>query len=233
MPSAAAARATATSASRCAISSTPIGQRTNGLDSGVPRTSMAALPRSRRRGASAGRSASARTRRGSRASSPRCRRRPRRRRSPPADIALRAACSSRSTETGTVGYVAARAADVDLELALAPDPDGHARHPNRVRARIDAHDELPGGEAGARQVGVSLVAARRARRRSSRSSSSRWGSTCSCVRATAGRGSTARRRISRGREFDLLKFRTLRRDVLAAHRLASRTRACTRRTRRT
>ena len=42
------------------------------------------VPASRRRGASAGRSASARTRRGSRASSPRCRRRPRRRRSPPA-----------------------------------------------------------------------------------------------------------------------------------------------------
>ena len=41
------------------------------------------------------------------------------------------------------------------------------------------------------------------------------------------------RRISRGREFDLLKFRTLRRDVLARMRLASRMRACTRATRQT
>ena len=41
------------------------------------------------------------------------------------------------------------------------------------------------------------------------------------------------RRISRGREFELLKFRTLRRDVLAAHRLASRMRVCTRGMRRT
>ena len=44
MPSAAAARATATSASRCAISSTPMGQRTNGLGSGVPSTSVARVP---------------------------------------------------------------------------------------------------------------------------------------------------------------------------------------------
>ena len=41
------------------------------------------------------------------------------------------------------------------------------------------------------------------------------------------------RRISRGREFELLKFRTLRRDVLARESAPSRMRACTRRTRRT
>ena len=41
MPSAAAARATATSASRCAISRTPIGQRTNGLGSARAETSVA------------------------------------------------------------------------------------------------------------------------------------------------------------------------------------------------
>ena len=59
------------------------------------------------------------------------------------DIRLRAAASRRSTETGTAGCVPARAADVDLELPLASDPDGHARTLTGVGARIAAMSSYP------------------------------------------------------------------------------------------
>ena len=128
---------------------------------------------SRRRAASAGRSASARTLRGSRASSPRCRRRPRRTRTPPATSPCAPPARAARRRPGTVGYVAARAADVDLELPLAPDPDGHGGTLTASRARIGPMTSYPTREARPRQVDLRRRCSS-CSRRSSRSSSSRW-----------------------------------------------------------
>ena len=131
---------------------------------------------------------------------------------PSGDIAPRAARSSRSNETGTRGIDAASASDVDLELALAPDPDGHGVHPNLGRTRISRVTSYPTPKQDARQGAVAallivlsplfafLFVA--------------MGIDALVRAADRGPWLYRERRISRGREFDLLKFRTLRREVL-------------------
>ena len=83
------------------------------------------------------------------------------------------------------------APDVDLELPLAPDPDGHAGTLTRPRARIAAMSSYPAAKR-VLDVSISLVLLV-VLSPVFASSSSRWASTCCGARAIAARGSTARR----------------------------------------
>ena len=142
-------------------------------------------------------------------------------------MALRAARSSRSNETGTRRVRAARAADVDLELALAPDAErascllGHARTLTARGARIGRDDSSSVRYPASKRLLDKSVVGRAARpalaglRGRPRGDGARH-----ALRAPRDRGPWLyrERRISRGREFDLLKFRTLRASALVARR---------------
>ena len=126
---------------------------------------------------------------------------------------MRAACLEALDGDGHRRVRPARACDVDLELPLASDPDGHASTLTGLGARIVGMSSYPAAKR-VLDVSISLVllvvlapvfaflfVAM----------------GVDMLRCSRDRGPWLYRetRISRGREFDLLKFRTLRRDVLA------------------
>ena len=223
IPSAAAARATATSASRCAISRTPIGQRANGvdmrraedLDARVPPRDVAQHARDDPPALEGGAVLADRL---LRAGSARDVRVPlRRHRLPRAP--LEALVGDGDARVG-----AACAPDVDLELPLPPDAGRRA-----VAGRLGHGCTLT---AHARESGsvssepVSYPAPKRVLDKSVAAvltvllapvfAVALGAMGVDMLRERRNRGPLLyrERRISRGREFDLLKFRTLRCDVL-------------------